>query len=65
MLMAKRRKVPKDKSSGIPKKYLSGTTGARRTQLANLIKRIGKLARAGKKIPRSLINRRIQLGKKK
>ena len=63
--MAKRRKVPKDKSSGIPKKYLSGTTGARRTQLANLIKRIGKLARAGKKIPRSLINRRIQLGKKK
>ncbi len=63
--MAKRRKVPKDKSSGIPKKYLSGTTGARRTQLANLIKRISKLAKAGKKIPRSLINRRIQLGKKK
>ena len=65
MPMAKRRKVPKDKSSGIPKKYLSGTTGARRTQLANLIKRISKLAKAGKKIPRSLINRRIQLGKKK
>lgn len=63
--MAKRRKVPKDKSSGVPKKYLSGVKGTRRTQLASLIKRIGKLARAGKKIPQSLINRRIRLGKKK
>ena len=64
MLMAKRRKVPKDKSSGIPKKYLSGVKGARRTQLSALIKRIGKLARAGKRIPQSLIDRRVRLGKK-
>lgn len=62
--MAKRRRVPKDKT-GVPKKYLSGLTGSKRTQLASLIKRIGRLARAGKKIPQSLIDRRVNLGKKK
>ena len=63
MTMAKRRRVPKDKSSGIPKKYLSGITGRQRTQLANLTKRISKLAREGKRIPQSLIDRRVKLGK--
>ena len=63
--MAKRRKVPKDKRSGVPKKYLSGVTGAKRSQLASLTKRIRKLARAGKRIPQSLIDRRVRLGKKK
>ena len=62
--MAERRRVPKDKT-GVPKKYLSGLTGSKRTQLASLIKRIGRLARAGKKIPQSLIDRRVNLGKKK
>ncbi len=61
--MAKRRRVPKDKSSGIPKKYLSGIKGRQRTQLANLTKRISKLAREGKRIPQSLIDRRVKLGK--
>ena len=59
------RKVPKDKKSRVPKKYLSGTTGSRRTQLAAVIKRISKLYKEGKKVPRSLIQRRIALGKKK
>ena len=63
MTMAKRRRVPKDKSSGIPKKYLSGIKGRQRTQLANLTKRISKLAREGKRIPQSLIDRRVKLGK--
>ena len=62
--MAKRRRVPKDKT-GVPRKYLSGLTGSKRTQLASLIKRIGRLARAGKNIPQSLIDRRVNLGKKK
>tara|TARA_Y100000114_G_C11686862_1_gene291520 strand:- start:629 stop:820 length:192 start_codon:yes stop_codon:yes gene_type:complete len=62
--MAKRRRVPKDKT-GVPRKYLSGLTGSKRTQLASLIKRIGRLARAGKSIPQSLIDRRVNLGKKK
>lgn len=63
--MARTRKVPKDKKTGIPKKYLSGIKGSKRTQLSALIKRIGRLARAGKRIPQSLIDRRVRLGKKK
>ena len=63
--MAKRKRVPKDKKSRVPKKYLSGTTGSRRTQLAAVINRIAKLYKEGKKVPRSLIQRRIALGKKK
>ena len=61
--MVKRRRVPKDKKSTVPKKYLSGVKGSKRVQLANLIKRIGKMARSGQRIPQSLINRRIKLGK--
>ena len=64
MTMVKTRKVPKDKATGIPKKYLSGVTGAKRSELARLTKRISKLARKGKRIPQSLIDRRVRLGKK-
>lgn len=60
----KTRRVPKDKSSGLPKKYLSGTSGAKRRELADVIARISKLYREGKKIPQSLIRRRMELGKK-
>lgn len=59
----KNRKVIRDKATGLPKKYLSGVTGARRTQLANLTKRISRLAKEGKRIPQSLIDRRVKLGK--
>jgi hypothetical protein len=61
----KRRSVPKDKKSRVPKKYLSGTKGTRRSELAALIKRIAALYKQGKPVPRSLIQRRIALGKKK
>ena len=67
-LVAKRKRrksVPKDKKTGIPKKYLSGTSGSRRAELARLIKRISKLYKEGKTVPRSLIKRRVELGKKK
>ena len=63
--MAKRRRVAKDKSTGIPKKYLSGVKGGRRTQLASVINQISRLYRQGKTVPRSLIQRRMNLGKKK
>lgn len=63
--MAKYRKVAKDKSSGLPKKYLSGIKGSRRTELSSVMKRISKLYREGKRIPQSLINKRIALGRKK
>ena len=60
-----RRRVPKDKSTGLPKKYLGSTTGSKRAELARVLKRISKLAKAGKTIPRSLLKRRIELGSKK
>ena len=59
------RKVPKDKKTGLPKKYLGSTTGSKREELARVLKRISALAKAGKTIPRSLLKRRIELGRKK
>jgi hypothetical protein len=60
-----KRKVPKDKKSRVPKKYLSGTKGTKRTQLASVIKRIAKLYREGKTVPKSLLAQRVRLGKRK
>ena len=65
MAKRKRKSVPKDKRSKVPKKYLSGTKGTKRTELASIIKRIAKLYKEGKKVPRSLIERRIALGRRK
>ena len=62
--MAKRRRVPKDRRTKVPKKYLAGTKGSRRARLAKVIKRIARLYKQGKKVPRSLIRTRIRLGKK-
>ena len=53
----KRRKVPKDKS-GLPKKYLSGLVGSKRSARANLIKSVSSLYRSGGFIPRDLLKRR-------
>jgi len=60
-----KRRVPKDKRSGVPKKYLGSTKGSKRTRLASIIKRIAKLYREGKTVPQSLIKERIRLGRKK
>ena len=54
----KRRLVPKDKSTGIPKKYLSGLKGAKRSASASLLKQVSALYKAGARIPRSLLRRR-------
>lgn len=59
------RKVIKDKTTGLPKKYLSGVKGSKRAELARVIKQISTLYKAGKKVPQSLIQRRINLGKGK
>ena len=64
MAKKKTRKVPKDKATGLPKKYLSGVTGSARSQLSSVMKRIQTLYRQGKRIPQSLIDRRVRLGKK-
>ena len=57
------RRPPKDKKTGLPKKYLSGTKGKKRQQLASVTKRMAKLAKEGKKIPQSLIDQRLRLGR--
>lgn len=58
--MAKKRKVPKDKKSGIPKKYLSGLKGKKRSKRANLIKEVASLYKAGKRIPMRLLKARTK-----
>ena len=63
MIKRKIRKVPKDKTTGLPKKYLSGVTGSKRAQLSSVMKQIQTLYRQGKRIPQSLIDRRVRLGK--
>jgi len=52
--MAKRRKVAKDKKTKIPKKYLSGLKGAKRSSRANLIKAMSEAYKKGLRIPRSM-----------
>ena len=54
----KRRKVPKDKDSGLPKKYLSGLKGSKRSARAILIKSVSSLYKSGGFIPRDLLKRR-------
>ena len=50
----KRRRVPKDKKTKIPKKYLSGLKGSKRSARANLIKARSEAYKSGAKIPRSM-----------
>ena len=54
----KRRRVPKDKKTKIPKKYLSGLKGGKRSARANLIKAMSEAYKSGARIPRSLLRRR-------
>ena len=54
----KRRLVPKDKRTGIPKKYLSGLKGEKRSARSSVLKQVSALYKAGASIPRSLLRRR-------
>ena len=56
----KRRKVAKDKKPGVPKKYLSGLKGSKRSRRASLIKQVASLYRSGKRIPRALLRARTK-----
>ena len=58
--MAKKRRVPKDKKTKIPKKYLSGLKGAKRSSRASLLKRMADLYKKGKRIPLSLFRSRVK-----
>ena len=54
------RRVPKDKETKIPKKYLSGLKGRRRRTRASLLKQVSSLYKSGAKIPLSLLRRRTK-----
>ena len=58
--MRKRRRVAKDKKTGVPKKYLSGLKGKKRRKRASLIKKMAKLYKSGKRIPRSMFRSRTK-----
>tara|TARA_Y100001937_G_C7033184_1_gene291053 strand:+ start:202 stop:393 length:192 start_codon:yes stop_codon:yes gene_type:complete len=52
------RKVAKDKRfKSVPKAYLSGTKGAKRTQRGKDITRMQKLYKQGKRVPKALFKR--------
>ena len=57
--------VPKDRKSKLPKKYLGSTKGTKRTRLAAVLKRIKKLYKEGKTVPKSLLQERVRLGRTK
>ena len=54
----KRRKVQKDKATDLPKKYLSGLKGGKRSARASLIKSMSALYKSGARIPASLFRMR-------
>jgi len=56
----KRRRVARDKKTGLPKKYLSGLKGSKRRKRASLIKKMAKLYKSGKRIPRSMFRARTR-----
>ena len=56
----KRRNVPKEKKTGVPKKYLSGLKGSNRTRRARLIKKVASIYKSGGFIPRSLLRSRTR-----
>ena len=58
--MAKRRRVAKDKKTKVPKKYLTGLKGAKRSSRARLLKTMSSLYKSGATIPRSMFRARVK-----
>ena len=54
------RRVARDKDTDVPKKYLSGLKGAKKTRRANLIKRVSSIYKSGGFIPRGLLRSRTK-----
>jgi len=52
------RRTAKDKRlKSVPKKYLSGVKGSKRSQRGRDLARMQRLYKAGKKVPKSLMKR--------
>ena len=60
MAKRKRRNVLKDKKTKIPKKYLSGLKGAKRSSRARLLKSMASLYKSGATIPLSMFKARVK-----
>ena len=58
----KRRKAPKDKATDLPKKYLSGLKGGKRSARASLIKAMSESYKKGQRIQRSMFRARARSG---
>ena len=58
--MSKRKRVPRDRRTGLPKKYLSRLKGRKRSKRASLLKKMSKLYKSGKRIPRSMFKARTR-----
>ena len=56
----KRRKVPKDKRTGLPKKYLAGLSGSKTSSRASLIKTMSRIYKSGGTIPASMFKARVK-----
>jgi|TARA_E500000178_G_C17021065_1_gene755598 hypothetical protein len=56
----RRKSVAKDKKTGLPKKYLSGLKGSKRSSRASLIKRMSAIYKSGGRIPRSMFKARVK-----
>ena len=56
----KRRKVPKDKATDLPKKYLSGLKGGKRSARASLLKSMSSIYKSGGRIPKSMFKARVR-----
>jgi len=56
----KRRKVQRDKDTDLPKKYLSGLKGSKRSARASLLKSMSALYKSGARIPRSMFKARVK-----
>ena len=54
----KRKRVARDKETDLPKKYLSGLKGSKRSARASLIKTMSALYKSGAKIPASMFKAR-------
>ena len=54
----KRKRVARDKKTDLPKKYLSGLKGSKRSARASLIKTMSALYKSGAKIPASMFKAR-------
>ena len=58
----KRKRVARDKETDLPKKYLSGLKGGKRSQRASLIKAMSEAYKRGQRIPKSMFKARARSG---